>query len=55
VHRHLNVGEAERDAWLGCMQEALTKQNYTQEFQEYLLNQLRFPAQRIHEVTQMNR
>jgi hemoglobin len=49
-HMHLAVGEAERDAWLLCMQKAIALQNYTPEFGDYLLTQLRIPAERIFAV-----
>lgn len=47
AHAHLPVGEKERDAWLLCMERAIAKQNYSPEFAEYLLTQLRVPAERI--------
>ncbi|HEX7763167.1 MAG TPA: globin, partial [Cellvibrio sp.] len=46
-HAHLPIGEAERDAWLLCMERAIAKQNYSPEFSTYLLAQLRIPAERI--------
>ncbi|WP_062064569.1 group II truncated hemoglobin [Cellvibrio sp. OA-2007] len=46
-HAHLAIGEAERDAWLLCMERAIAKQNYSVEFATYLLGQLRIPAERI--------
>lgn len=46
-HAHLPITEAERDAWLLCMEKAIAKQNYTPEFSNYLLEQLRIPAGRI--------
>ena len=49
-HSHLVVGESERDAWLLCMEKAISLQNYTPQFGEYLLNQLRIPAERIFSV-----
>lgn len=49
-HSHLIVGEAERDAWLLCMKHAIELQNYSSEFGEYLLTQLRTPAERIFAV-----
>ena len=50
-HAHLPVGEAERDAWLLCMEKALALQDYAPEFKSYLLAQLRIPAQRIFETS----
>lgn len=49
-HAHLTVGEAERDAWLMCMEKAIQLQGYTPEFGDYLLAQLRVPAERIFAV-----
>ena len=47
-HAHLAIGEAERDAWLLCMARAIAQQNYPADFADYLLAQLRIPAERIH-------
>ena len=45
AHQHIDIGNAERDAWLLCMQTALDMQeNYPQDFREYLMKQLTFPA-----------
>ena len=46
-HAHLPIGEAERDAWLLCMERAVLQQGYSLEFSAYLLNQLSIPAERI--------
>lgn len=46
-HAHLPIGEAERDAWLLCMERAIAKQPYAPAFGQYLLEQLRIPAERI--------
>ncbi len=46
AHAHLKIGTAQRDAWLQCMSVALAKQPYTQEFKDYLLQQLSVPAER---------
>lgn len=46
-HAHLPIGEAERDAWLLCMERSIEKQGYSPEFSTYLLQQLRIPAERI--------
>jgi len=45
VHRHLNIGEAERDAWLMCMQKAVEEQPFDASFKIYLMQQLAIPAQ----------
>ena len=46
AHAHLPIGEAERDAWLACMAEALKTQDYAADFKDYLLTQLFVPAER---------
>ena len=51
-HMHLPIGEAEREAWLLCMERAIAKQNFAPEFAIYLLNQLRIPAERIFQTSQ---
>lgn len=45
AHAHLAIGAAERDAWLRCMAEALARQDYPQEFRDYLLHALFRPAE----------
>lgn len=47
AHMHLAVGEAERDAWLLCMERAIELQPYKPSFKKYLLEQLAVPAERI--------
>ncbi|BCG65894.1 MAG: hemoglobin [Methyloprofundus sp.] len=54
VHQHLDISEEERDAWLFCMQAALEHQAYDEDFKQYLMQQLAFPAERIRQVSQMN-
>lgn len=46
AYAHLDIGYAERDAWLDCMQQTLSKQHYEQNFKKYLLDQLAVPAER---------
>ena len=55
VHRHLDIKEKERDAWLFCMNEALKKQDYDEDFKTYLIGVLAFPAERIRQVSQSAR
>ncbi|NKB63038.1 MAG: globin [Gammaproteobacteria bacterium] len=55
VHLHLDVGAAERDAWLLCMEKALDDSSYDAGFKTYLLDQLARPAERIREVTENRR
>jgi len=54
VHKHLIIGEAERDAWLFCMAEALKHQDYDEAFKIYLIKELARPAEAIRRVSQMN-
>lgn len=51
-HTRWKVGETERDAWLDCMAQAIARQDYTADFAEYLLTQLRVPAERILQACQ---
>lgn len=53
IHQHLLIGEEERDAWLFCMNEALKYQGYADDFKQYLIKQLAFPAERIRQVSQL--
>ena len=46
AHRHLDIGTAERDAWLACMREALVEQDYPQALRDYLFKELTVPAER---------
>ncbi len=50
VHSHLPVTEVERDAWLLCMERALSKQSFPEALKRYLLEQLFVPAERIRVV-----
>lgn len=50
VHKHLRVTEVEQDQWLDCMSEALVQLNYPQDLIDYLLVQLRHPAERIRQA-----
>ena len=55
AHQHLAVGDAERDAWLLCMEKAIARQSYAPAFAEYLLRQLRVPAERIRQICEIRR
>jgi O-acetyl-ADP-ribose deacetylase (regulator of RNase III)/truncated hemoglobin YjbI len=46
AHRHLSIGPKERDAWLLCMEQALTEQDYDEDFNAYLMKELAVPAER---------
>lgn len=47
VHMNLVINEAEKEAWLLCMDKAINKQNFSFEFKEYLRKEFRFPANMI--------
>lgn len=51
VHTRWRVGEEEREAWLACMAWAIARQDYAPAFAEYLLTQLRVPAERVHQAS----
>lgn len=46
-HAQWPIDESHSDIWLQCMTQAISLQNYSTEFADYLLRQLRVPAQRI--------
>jgi len=50
AHQHLVINEAERDAWLLCMDTALDQQSISNEFRDYLKAQFRFPAEMIRKT-----
>jgi len=45
AHGHLAIGTSEKEAWLLCMEKALEKQPYPQEFKDFLLMRLNTPAE----------
>ncbi len=45
-HRRFDIGSAEKEAWLNCMAKAIAEQRYSDEFKNYLLEQLSIPAER---------
>ena len=47
AHAHLSIGPRERDAWLACMEKAISRQDYSEEFKRYLYAQLCVPANRV--------
>jgi hemoglobin len=51
AHARFPIGEVERDAWLHCMERAIALQALAPDFADYLLTQLRVPAQRILETS----
>ncbi|MEG0859418.1 MAG: group II truncated hemoglobin [Pseudomonas sp.] len=46
-HAQWPIDESHSEIWLSCMAQAIALQGYSTEFAEYLLRQLRVPAQRI--------
>ena len=46
-HAQWPIDEAQAEAWLTCMAQAIAQQDYAPAFAEYLLTQLRVPARRI--------
>lgn len=50
-HTRWRVGEEEREAWLACMAWAIERQGYSPAFADYLLTQLRVPAERVHRAS----
>lgn len=50
-HKHLPIGDAERDAWLLCMQKAINAQNYPASFKAYLFAQITIPAERVRQMS----
>ncbi|MCE5983658.1 group II truncated hemoglobin [Pseudomonas wadenswilerensis] len=46
-HAQWPIDENHSAIWLNCMEQAIALQDYSAEFAEYLLRQLRVPAQRI--------
>ncbi|PIE42383.1 MAG: globin [Gammaproteobacteria bacterium] len=52
AHAHLTIGEEERDMWLQCMKQAVSRQDYPLELQIYLLKALAQPAEIIRRLCQ---
>jgi len=46
AHDHLAIGSTEKAAWLLCMEKALERQPYAQEFKDFILMRLTVPAER---------
>lgn len=55
AHARLDIGEAERDAWLACMNIALNEQEYAPEFKQYLVEQLFVPAERCRVASEQQK
>lgn len=52
VHAHLTIGDAERDAWLACMQRAVDSQAWAPDFKSYFLRAIAVPAERVRAASQ---
>lgn len=52
AHAHLSITHTHKEAWLACMQGALDEQPYSTDLKRYLIQQLRYPAERIVVVGQ---
>lgn len=50
-HAQWPIDEAGSTAWLNCMKQAIALQDYSSDFSEYLLAQLRVPALRVVEAS----
>lgn len=50
-HKNFTIGDAERDAWLLCMQKAIAAQPYQDSFKEYLFAQITIPAERVKQMS----
>ncbi len=52
AHAHLDIDEAERDAWMLCMQHAVAEQDaWDDDFKEYFLGAISVPAERIRQAS----
>jgi hemoglobin len=47
AHQHFSIGEAERDAWLTCMEQAVKEQPWAPDFKRYFMHSIAVPAERI--------
>jgi hemoglobin len=54
AHAHLKIDARLKDAWLSCMTDALDACDYPDDFKDYLLIQLRVPAERIRQACMKN-
>lgn len=51
-HQQFPIGEAERDAWLECMEVAIEQQRFDPDFKTYLFEQLKVPANAVLRVNE---
>ena len=54
VHGHLDIHEAEKNAWLNCMYKAIDDQDYSEDFKLYLKEQIAIPAEKVRQYCEMN-
>jgi hemoglobin len=54
AHKHLVINEEERDAWLFCMDKAVDKQNFNEDFKAYIKREFRFPAEMIRKTSKFS-
>ncbi len=47
AHAGFAIDEAERDAWMACMREAVAEQPWDLAFREYFLSAIAVPAERV--------
>jgi hemoglobin len=50
VHAHLDIGTAEQDAWLYCMQCSVDEQPWRSDFKAYFMRAIAVPAARVRVV-----
>lgn len=51
AHAHLRIGDADRDAWLMCMDHAVEQMDIPEDFRIYFKREIRVPADRVHAVS----
>mgnify|MGYP001034383664 FL=1 len=54
MHRHVEVGPAERDSWLACMQMAIERLNYDRELGDELMRHFRMVANALEVENRTN-
>lgn len=55
AHRHLDIGTAERDAWLACMQVAIDAMPVADDFRAYFMREIAVPANRVLAMAERTR
>ncbi|BBT39987.1 group II truncated hemoglobin [Pseudomonas putida] len=54
-HAQWPIDEEHANVWLSCMEQAIAMQPWAKDFAEYLLRQLRVPAERIVQASRNRR